>query len=72
MKILNDDVVRLYYAHERTDYAPWHTEIMDLQFICDLDTGIKAALYNWWLSDTDFFLDYEEFRKWRDVIEDSM
>lgn len=28
-RILNDDVVRLNYAYEHTDYARWHTEIVD-------------------------------------------
>ncbi|KAH8679543.1 hypothetical protein BGZ60DRAFT_524767 [Tricladium varicosporioides] len=60
------------YAHEHTDYAPWHTEIVDFQFFCDLDHGIGTALYDWWLSDINFFLDCEEFREWRDVMEDSM
>jgi hypothetical protein len=71
-KILNDDVVRLNYAHKHTDYTPWHTEIVDFQFFCDLDNGIGTALYDWWLSDIDFSLDYEEFREWRDMMEDSM
>jgi hypothetical protein len=71
-KILKGDVVRLSYAHKQTDYAPWHTEIVNFQFLCDLDDGIDTSLYDWWLSDTDFFLDYEEFREWRDVMEESM
>lgn len=71
-KILNDDVVRLNYIHEHTDYAPWYTEIVDFQFFCDLDNGIGTALYDWWLLDIDFFLDCEEFREWRDIMEDSM
>lgn len=64
-KILNDDVVRLNYAHE-------HTGIVDFTFFCDLDNGIETALYDWWLSNIDFFLDWEDFREWRDVTEDSM
>jgi len=64
-KIVDDDVVRLNYAHG-------HTEIVDFQFFCDLDDGIDTSLCDWWLSDIDFFLDYEEFKEWREVTEDSM
>ncbi|PMD43676.1 hypothetical protein L207DRAFT_631740 [Hyaloscypha variabilis F] len=64
-KIMSDDVVRLYYTHG-------DTEIVDFQFFCDLDDGINTSLCDLWLSDIDFFLDYEEFREWRDVTEDSM
>lgn len=64
-KIVDDDVVRLKYAHEQS-------EIVDFQFFCDLDDGIDTSLCDWWLSDIDFFLDYEEFEEWRDVTEDSM
>lgn len=64
-KIIDDDVVRLKYEHG-------HTEIVDFQFFCDLDDGIDTSLCDWWLSDVDFFLDYEEFKKGREVAEDSM
>ena len=63
--IVDDDVVRLNYAHG-------HTEIVDFQFFCDLDDGIDTSLCDWWLSDLDFFLDYKEFEEWREVTEDSM
>jgi len=64
-KIVDDDVVRLNYAYG-------HTEIVDFQFFCDLDDGIDTNLCDWWLSDIDLFLEYEEFKEWREVIEDSM
>jgi len=64
-EIVDDDVVRLKYMHGQS-------EIVDFQFFCDLDDGIDTSLCDWWLSDIDFFLDYEEFEEWRDVIEDSM
>lgn len=64
-KIVDDDVVRLNYAHG-------HTEIVDFQFFCDLDDGIDTSLYDWWLSDIDFLLDYKEFQEWREVTEDRM
>lgn len=64
-KILNDDVVRL-------TYAPWRTQIVDFQFFCDLDEGVNTSLYEWWLSDLEFFLEVEEFNERRDVTEDSM
>jgi len=64
-KIVDDDVVRLNYKHG-------HTEIVDFQFFCDLDDGIDTSLCDWWLSDIDFLLDYEEFKEWRDVTGDSM
>jgi hypothetical protein len=62
---VRDDVVRLRYAHG-------HTEIVDFQFLCDLDDGIYTSLYEWWLADIDFSLDYKEFKEWKDMIEDSM
>lgn len=64
-KILNEDVVRLNYAYG-------YTKIVDFQFFCDLDDGINTALYDWWLSDIDLLLDHEEFKEWRDVMEDGM
>ncbi|CAF9915430.1 MAG: hypothetical protein ALECFALPRED_010194 [Alectoria fallacina] len=64
-KIVDDDVVRLNYAHG-------HTEIVDFQFFCDLDDGIDTSLNDWWLSDIDFVSDYEEFKEWREVTDDSM
>ena len=64
-EIMDDDVVRLKYAHG-------HTEIVDFQFFCDLNDGIDTSLCDWWLSDVDLFLDYEEFKEWREVTEDSM
>lgn len=65
VKIVEDDVVRLKYAHG-------YTETVDFQFFCDLDDGIDDSLCDWWLSDIDFFLDYEEFKEWQDMTEDSM
>jgi hypothetical protein len=64
-EIVDDDVVRLGYVHGQS-------EIVDFQFFCDLDDGIDTSLCDWWLSDIGFFLDYEEFKEWRDVMEDSM
>ena len=65
VKIVDDDVVRLNYAHG-------HTKMVDFQFFCDLEDGIDTALCDWWLSDVDFFLDYKEFKKLREVTEDSI
>lgn len=36
-KIVNDDVVKLNYAHG-------HSEIVDFQFSCDLDGGINTSM----------------------------
>ena len=63
--MIDDDTVRL-------NYKPGYTKVVDLQFFCDLDDRIDTSLYDWWLSDIDFFLDHEEFKKWQEVIEDSM
>ena len=72
-KILDDDVIRLTYAHEYTEtYAYEYTEIVDSQFFCDLDDGIDTSLCDWWLSDISFFRDYEAFKEWREMTEDSM
>ncbi|KAH6684762.1 hypothetical protein B0J14DRAFT_664750 [Halenospora varia] len=56
----------------RLNYTHGHTGIVDLKYFCDLDDGIDTSLCDWWLSDIDFFLDYEEFKEWQDVMEDSM
>ena len=75
-KIVDDDdqVVRLEYAHGDTkpEDAHEYTKTVDFQYFCDLEDGIDTSLYDWWLSDTYFFLQYEEFKKWREVTEDSM
>lgn len=63
VNIVDGDVV-LNYEHG-------HSEIVDIQFFSDLNDGIDTGLYDWWLSDIDF-LDYEEFKEWRDVTEDNM
>ena len=59
VKILDDDVVRLDFAH-----GP--TKIVDFQYFCHLEDGIDTALCEWWLA----LLDYEEFERWREVTED--
>ncbi|KAM0797760.1 hypothetical protein BDR22DRAFT_862258 [Usnea florida] len=64
-KIVDDDVVRLKYAHG-------HTGVVDFPFFCELDDGIDTTLYDWWLSDVDFFQSYEEFERSREVMEDSI
>jgi len=64
-EILADDVVELCYIHG-------HVERVDFPFFCNLEDGMKTSLYDWWLADYDFYLDYDEFRTWRDEAEDSM
>ena len=64
-KTINDDVVQLDYAHG-------HTEIVDFQYLVDLDDGINTCLYDWGLTEPELILDYEEFDEWRAVTEDSM
>jgi hypothetical protein len=49
-----------------------HAEIVDFQFFCDLDSGIDTSLCDWWLQDSEFFVDCEEFEEWRAVAEDGM
>ncbi|KFY05665.1 hypothetical protein V491_09069 [Pseudogymnoascus sp. VKM F-3775] len=70
-KIRKDRMVMLKYAHEYTDDASWeqHAELVDFDFLLDIDAGIDTALCDWWLSDIE---DYEEFEKWRGEMEDSM
>ena len=60
---VHNDMVRLHCT-------PEHTEIVDLHSFCELDDGIDTSLYEWWLSDIAFFLDYEAFKERREVIED--
>lgn len=64
-KIKDDNLIRLDYAHD-------DTEIVAFQFFDDLDDGIDTSLNEWWLTDTDFVLDLEEFYEWREVMEDGM
>jgi hypothetical protein len=64
-KIIDDDVVRLKYADK-------YSETVDFDFFCELDHGIETVLYDWWLADIDFFLDYEGFKEWQDVMEDGV
>lgn len=53
------------------NYTHGHTEIVDIQFFSDLGDGIDTGLCDLWLSDIGF-LEYEEFKEWRDVTEDNM
>lgn len=64
-KIVNDDVIRLNYAHE-------HVEIIDFQFFCDLNDEIDINLCDWWLSNIGFFLNYKKFQKWQKATKDDM
>ena len=46
-----------------------------LQFISfwpGLGNGINDALYDWWLNDYDFHLDVQEFKQWREVVEEGI
>lgn len=65
-------MVRLIYKHEATNDPSWRPQIVDFQFLCDLDEGIDISLHDWWLTDLDFCLDCEEFEEWRDMTEDSI
>lgn len=57
--VVTEDVVRLDYQH-----LP--TETVDFMFFRQLDDGIEDSLYDWWLTDTRFVEEYEEFMKWRE------
>lgn len=57
--------VKLRYAHGRS-------ETVTIDFFCDLDRGIDTVLSDWWLADSDFARDYEEFKRWREIMEDGM
>ena len=65
VRVLDDDVIEHKYAHR-------DTAMVDFQFCSDLADGVDTSLFEWWLSDIDFVLDYEEFKEWRAVTEDSM
>ncbi|CAG8982554.1 hypothetical protein HYALB_00002336 [Hymenoscyphus albidus] len=55
------------------NYANGHIEINDSQqYSYDLEDGIDTSLHEWWLSDVDIFLSYQEFEELRDVTEDSI
>ena len=36
------------------------------------EEGIEAILNDWWLADTEFFINLEAFEEWRDVQEESI
>jgi len=36
----------------------------------DLEDGINTSLYEWWLADTEFFRDYDDFKEYRDMEEE--
>ncbi|KAH6641131.1 hypothetical protein F5144DRAFT_123770 [Chaetomium tenue] len=59
------DVVELRYAHE-------HCEAVEVDFFCDLDQRIGTVLMDWWLADSDFVRDYEDFQRWREAMEDNI
>ena len=40
-------------------YVDEYSETVDPDFFCKLNHGIETVLYDWWLADIDFFLDYE-------------
>ncbi|KAJ9130179.1 hypothetical protein NKR23_g12317 [Pleurostoma richardsiae] len=61
-KIVYEDVVRLYYDYDTVDFV----------FFCELDHGIEAALFDWWLADVDLCRAYEEFMEWQAGVEDRM
>ena len=52
-------------------YAYGHTELVNFQFLGDLEEKIDTSLCEWWLSDIEFSPDCEEFHKMRDWVEDS-
>ncbi|KFZ03536.1 hypothetical protein V502_10865 [Pseudogymnoascus sp. VKM F-4520 (FW-2644)] len=54
-----------------TGLCDWWLLDTDFRISCDLGNGIDTGLCDWWLSDIDS-LDYEEFKEWRDVTEDSI
>lgn len=59
--ITDNDVVRLDYAHGQM-------ETVDFQYFRDLDNGIDTSLNEWWLADTNFFLDLQGFKKWNKKV----
>jgi hypothetical protein len=61
----SSDTVELYYAHGRS-----HTVWAD--FFSDLEQGIDIALLDWWLEDSDYVRDFEEFENWKEMMEDGM
>jgi hypothetical protein len=63
-KIIEDDVIRLKYAHGCT-------EIVDFDFFYDLDVEIEDSLCDLWLSDIGIG-DYEEFEECRVMTEESI
>lgn len=65
-------MIKLIYKHQATDNPSWRPQIVNFQFLCDLEEGIDTSLRDWWLEDIDLLLNYKEFKKWQDVTEDTI
>ncbi|KAL9488341.1 hypothetical protein ACSS6W_000618 [Trichoderma asperelloides] len=68
--IENDDVVVEDYGHDSLN-------MVNFDFFSELDGGIDTVLYEWWLTDTEFCLDLNEFEEWRageahEIIQDKI
>lgn len=66
MKIVGDDLLELRYAdNEMKEYE-------DFDFGLLLEEGINASLCDGWLKDGDLCQDYEEFKEYRNMMEDNI
>lgn len=43
-------------------------ETVDFQYLRDLNDEIDTSLNEWWLADTNFFLDLQGFKKWNKKV----
>ncbi|UKZ84834.1 uncharacterized protein TrAFT101_000722 [Trichoderma asperellum] len=46
-------------------YGRNSSNMVDFDFFSELEDGIDTALHEWWLMDTEFCLDLNEFDEWR-------
>ena len=56
----------------RLVYEQRHSDTVSTDFFCHLDEGVETVLYDWWLTDIEFLSNYDEFKQWRDAMEESM
>ncbi|SPQ19508.1 372c09f7-8cc6-4116-82b0-b4f06d07e679 [Thermothielavioides terrestris] len=47
------------------EYAHGLRETVDATFFRAVDDGLDTAVFDWWLTDSEFLDDYEEFKSWQ-------
>jgi hypothetical protein len=61
-----------YPTPVKLHYADGYSETVEIEFLFKRDEGIETALQDWWLTDFEFVVEYNEFVDWRDAMEGGM